>query len=88
MRNKEQSTVQSTVQSTEQSTEQLTVQSTEQPKIQSTVQSNVYGVSILAVLGIGLCVLFIYNKGKDKSHNLLNQNDVYPLNLMMTLYNK
>ena len=49
----------------EQSTEQSTVQSTEQSTVQSTVQSNytyVYGASILAVLAIGVCVFFTYNK--------------------------
>ena len=60
----EQPTVQSTVQPTEQSTVQPTVQSTVQPTVQSTVQSNdtyVYGVGILAILAIGVCVFFTYN---------------------------
>ena len=40
-------------------------QSTEQSTVQSTVQSNdtyIYGVGILAVLAIGVCVFFTYNK--------------------------
>ena len=64
--------MQSTVQSTEQPsvqpsvqyTQQSSVQSTEQPSLQSTVLSNgacVYGVCILAVVAIGLCVFFAYN---------------------------
>ena len=60
LRNKEQFTQQSTVQSTQQSTVQSTVQSTQQ----STVQSNdtyVYGVGILAILAIGVCVSFTNN---------------------------
>ena len=55
MRNKEQSK--------EQPTEQPTVQPTVQSKVQSTVQSNYfYGIGILAVLVIGVCVFFTYNK--------------------------
>ena len=64
LRSKEQPTEQSTVQSTEQSTVQSIAQSTEQSTVQSTVQSNdtyVYGIGILAVLAIGVCVLFAYN---------------------------
>ena len=56
LRSKEQSTEQSTVQSTVQSTEQ----STEQPSVQSN-DTYVYGVGILAVLAIGVCVFFAYN---------------------------
>ena len=64
--NKEQSTEQPKEQPTEQpivqsiqSTEQFTLQST----VQSTVQSNyVYDDGILAVLAIGVCVFFTYNK--------------------------
>ena len=47
--------------------EQSTVQSTEQSTEQSSVQSNdtyVYGVGILAVLSIGVCVFFAYPKNK------------------------
>ena len=55
MRNKEQSK--------EQPTEQPTGQPTVQSKVQSTVQSNYfYGIGILAVLVIGVCVFFTYNK--------------------------
>ena len=49
--------------------EQSTVQSTEQSKEQSTEQSNdtyIYGVGILAVLAIGVCVLFTYNTFQSK----------------------
>ena len=56
LRNKEQSSVQSTVQSTE----------------QSSVQSNVayvYGVGMLAVLAIGVCVFFAYNTSQAKLVN-------------------
>ena len=44
------------------STEQFSVQSTEQPSLQSIVQSNyVYGVGILDVPAIDVCVFFTYN---------------------------
>ena len=80
LRSKEQSSVQgeeqSTEQSKEQSTEQVKEQSTEQVKEQSTeqgkewsVQSNdtyVYGVGILPVLTIGVCVFFAYNTFQPK----------------------
>ena len=46
-------------QSTEQSTEQSSV-STEQSKVQSN-DTYVYGVGMLAVLAIGVCVFFAYN---------------------------
>ena len=49
----------------EQSTEQSTVQSTVHSPEQSTVQSNdtyIYDVGILAVLTIGVCIFFTYNK--------------------------
>ena len=62
-----QSTEQSTVQSKEQSTVQPTEQSTTQPTEQSTVQSidtYIYGVGILAVLTIGVCVFFAYNSSQ------------------------
>ena len=58
LRNKEQSTVQSSVPSTEQS------------PVQSTVRSNdtyVYRVGILAVLAIGVCVFFAYNTFQPKN---------------------
>ena len=69
LRNKEQST--------EQSTEQSSVQSTEQPSVQSTVQSNyVYGVGILAVVVIGVCVFFAYNTFQPKK--LVNEKQDQP----------
>ena len=77
LRNKEQSTTeQSTQQSTQQyaqqPTEQSTQQSTQQPTQQSTVQPNdiyVYGVGILAVLAIAVCVFFTYNTFPKKQAN-------------------
>ena len=66
LRNKKQSTEQSTVQHAEQSI----VQSTELSTIQSTIQPNdtyVYGVGILAVLAIGACIFFRYNKKAGKN---------------------
>ena len=49
--------------SREQSIEQSTIEST----VQSTVQSNyVYGVGMLAVLAIGVCVFFAYNTFQPK----------------------
>ena len=69
LRNKEQSTVQPTQQSS--------VQSTEQPSVQSTVQSNyVYGVGILAVVVIGVCVFFAYNTFQPKK--LVNEKQDQP----------
>ena len=59
---------QSTVQPTEQSTDQFSVQST----IQSTVHSNgtyVYGVGILAVLIVDVCVFFTYQAKNKKQDN-------------------
>ena len=47
-------------------------QSTQQSTQQSTVQSNdtyVYGVGILAVLAIGVCVFFTYNTFPKKQAN-------------------
>ena len=72
LRNKELSTVQSTIQSTVQSTVQFTVQ--------STVQSNdtyVYGVGMLAVLAIGVCVFFAYNTF-PKNKKLVNEKQDQP----------
>ena len=49
--------------------EQSTVQSSVQSTVQSTEQSNdtyVYGVGILAVLAIGVCVFFAYNTPQAK----------------------
>ena len=68
LHSKEQSTEQSTVQSTEQSSAQSTVQSTEQPSVQSN-DAYVYGVGILAVLAIGVCIFFMYNK-KDHEESI------------------
>ena len=57
--------------------EQSTVQSTEQSSPQSTVQSNyVYGVGMLAVLAIGVCVFFAYNTFQPKK--LLNEKQGQP----------
>ena len=50
--------------------EQSSVQSTVQPSVQPSVQSNdtyVYGVGILAVLAIGVCVFFAYNTFQPKN---------------------
>ena len=89
LHNKKQSTVQSTVQSLVQSIEQSlaqhSVQSAVQLKEQPSVQSNdtyVYGVGLLAVLAIGVCVfLHIMPLGlKIKKPSMKNkashQNDV------------
>ena len=47
--------------------EQSTVESTEQPSVPSAVQSDyVYGVGILAVRAIGVCVFFAYNTFQPK----------------------
>ena len=75
LRNKEQSIVQYTEQSSVQSTAQSTVQSTEQSTEQPSVQSNdtyVYGVGILAVLAISVCVFFAYNTSQA-SKKLVNE---------------
>ena len=72
LRNKEQSTVQPTQQSS--------VQSTEQPSVQSTVQSNdtyAYGVGMLAVFAIGVCVFFAYNTF-PKNKKQANEKDDQP----------
>ena len=61
------------------SREQSTEQSTEQSPQQSKVQSNdtyVYGVGILAVLTIGVCVFFAYNnfpKNKKQANEKQDQ---------------
>ena len=95
---KEQPTEQSSVHSTEQSSVQSTVQSTEQSSVQSTeqpsAQSNgayVYGVGIIAVLVIGVCVFFAYNTSQAKNKKQANekkdnhQNDVI---CFRKIYNK
>ena len=58
--NKEQSSVQRKQQSTEQSTVQSLVQSTQQSSVPSVQSSDtyVYGVGILSILAIGVCVFF------------------------------
>ena len=82
---------QSAVQPTEQSTVQSTVQSIEQPSVQSTVQSidtYAYGVGILAVLAIGVCVFLLHTtlfnlkiKNKPMKNRINHQNDVMSLGL-------
>ena len=52
-----------------QSIQQQPVQSTQQLSVQSSVQSNdtyIYGVGMLAVLAIGVCVFFGYNNFQPK----------------------
>ena len=61
LHNKEQSTEQSSEQSSVQPTEQSSVQSTEQSSVQSS-DTCVYGVGMIAILAIGVCVFFTYNK--------------------------
>ena len=71
MRNKEQSTEQSTV--------QPSVQPSVQSSVQSAVQSNyVYGVGILAVLAICVCVFFAYNASQAKNKKLVNEKQNQP----------
>ena len=60
--------------------EQATVQATEQSTVQSTVRSivmpngaYVYGIGILAVLVIGVCVFFTYNTFQPKNKKLVNE---------------
>ena len=68
---KERATAQSTVQPTELSTVQSPVQCT----VQSTVQLNdtyVYGVGIIAVLAIVVCVRFAYNTVQPKNKKQAN----------------
>ena len=61
----------------EQSSVQSTEQSSVQPSLQSTAQSNyVYGVGILAVLAIGVCVFFAYNTLQPKK--LVNEKQHQP----------
>ena len=69
--------------SKEQSTVQSTVQPTEQPSVQSSVQSTVqsndafvYGVGILAVLAIGVCVFLAYNTFQPKKKKLVNEKKI------------
>ena len=68
LHSKEQSMVQPT-ESSVQGSVHYTVQSSVQSTVQSSVQSNdtyVYGVGILAVLSIGVCVFFAYSQAKNK----------------------
>ena len=56
-------------------------QPTEQSTVQSTVQSNgayVYGIGILAVLAIGICVFFTYNTFQPKNKKLVNEKKDQP----------
>ena len=72
LRIKEQFAEQSTVKSIEQSKEQ----STEQSSVQSSVQSNdtyVYGVGMLGVLAIGVCLFFAYNTFQSKNKKQVNE---------------
>ena len=83
LRNKEQSMVQSA----EQSSVQSPVQSTEQqPPLESTVQSSdtyVYGVGILAVLAIGVCVFFAYNTFPKNKKPVNEKQDQPPKRCLM-----
>ena len=73
LHNKEQSIEQGKEQSTEQGKEQSTVQgkeqSTKQGKEQSTNNTYVYGVGMLALLAIGVCVFVAYNTFPKKQAN-------------------
>ena len=77
----EQASVQSIVQPSLQSTEQTSVQSTVQPSVQSN-DTYVYGVGMLAVLAIGVCIFFAYNsfpknkKQTNEKNKINHQNDV------------
>ena len=75
--NKEQSSVRSTVHST--------VQSTEQPSVQSN-DTYVYGVGILAILAIGVCVFFTYNTFQPKNKKLVNEKQDPPQKRSHMLY--
>ena len=82
LRNKEQSTVQSA----EQSSVQSPVQSTEQPPVECTVQSSdtyVFGVGILAVLAIGVCVFFAYNTFPKNKKSVNEKQDQPPKRCLM-----
>ena len=72
---------QSAVQPTEQSTVQSTVQSIEQPSVQSTVQSidtYAYGVGILTVLAIAVCVFFANNTFQPKNKKQADEKQNQP----------
>ena len=69
MKKRKEEILHSKEQSTEQPLVQSTVQPTVQPTVQSTVLSNdtyVYGVHIIAVLPIGVCVFFGYSTFQPK----------------------
>ena len=75
LHSKEQSTEQQPVQSSVQSSVQQPVQ----PALQSTVRSNdtyVYGVGMLAVLSIGVCVIFACNTFQTKK--IINEKQDQP----------
>ena len=80
--------------SKEQYSAQSLVQSTVPPTVQSTARSNdtcVYGVGMLAVLAIGVCVFFAYNTFHPKNKKPLMKNKVNHQNDFMclkNLYNK
>ena len=58
--------------------EQPTVRSMEQPSVQSN-DTYAYGVGILAVLAIGVCIFFTYNTFQPKNKKLLNEKQDQPL---------
>ena len=82
------------VQSTEQSSVQSKIQPTVQSTVQPSVQSNdtcVYGVGMLAVLAIGVCVFFAYNTFQSKNKKLINEKQDQPPNGVICfrkIYNK
>ena len=66
----------------EQSTVKPTVQSIEQPSVEPSVQSNgayIYGVGIVAVLVVCVCVFFAYNKKSSQAANKEQANDEQPI---------
>ena len=76
LRNKEQSTEQLQNSPSVQSKEQSTGQSTGQSMVQPSVKSNdtyVYGLGILAVLAIDVCVFFAYNASQAKKRKPVNE---------------
>ena len=64
-------------QPTEQSSLQSIVQSTEKPSVQSN-GAYVYGVGMLAVLAIGVCVFFVYNIFQPKNKKQANEKKDQP----------
>ena len=75
-----------------QSSEQSKKQSSEQPSVQPSVQSNdtyVYGVGILAVLAIGVCVFFTFQSKNKKLVNKKQDQPPHPQSLSLkNPYNK